>query len=96
VVKGIGELCNLKTGDIFFKELGIRITKGKGGQARKVPFQQTYGKIIRKYLDIRGDLALSARSSPSFLKFIRKNWRHLPYSRTVFVPQFFQFYLRSH
>jgi integrase/recombinase XerD len=51
------QLCNLKTGDIFFKELVIRIMKGKDGRARRVPFQQTCGKIIRKYLeDIRGDL----------------------------------------
>jgi integrase/recombinase XerD len=56
----ISELCNLKTGDIFFKELEIRITKGKGGRARRVPFQQTCGKIIRKYLDIRGDLETDA------------------------------------
>lgn len=44
----ISELCNLKTGDIFFKELEIRITKGKGGRARRVPFQQTCARIIRK------------------------------------------------
>ncbi|RXZ77420.1 integrase [Paenibacillaceae bacterium] len=56
----IGELCNLKTVDILFKELEIRITKGKGGRARRVPFQQTCGKIIRKYLDIRGDLETDA------------------------------------
>ncbi|WP_214629602.1 tyrosine-type recombinase/integrase [Paenibacillus agaridevorans] len=56
----IGELCHLKTGDIFFKELEIRITKGKGGRARRVPFQQTCGKIIRNYLDIRGDLETDA------------------------------------
>lgn len=56
----ISELCNLKTGDIFFKELEIRITKGKGGRARRVPFQQTCGKIIRKYLDVRGDLETDA------------------------------------
>lgn len=56
----ISELCNLKTGDIFFKELEIRITKGKGGRVRRVPFQQTCGKIIRKYLDVRGDLETDA------------------------------------
>ncbi|QOS78491.1 tyrosine-type recombinase/integrase [Paenibacillus sp. JNUCC31] len=56
----IGELCNLKTSDIFFKELEIRITKGKGGRARRVPFQQTCGKIIRKYMDIRGDMETDA------------------------------------
>ncbi|MBU5672135.1 tyrosine-type recombinase/integrase [Paenibacillus brevis] len=56
----ISELCNLKTGDIFFKELEIRIIKGKGGRARRVPFQQTCGKIIRKYLDVRGDLECDA------------------------------------
>ncbi|MEF3313787.1 hypothetical protein PV433_33425 [Paenibacillus sp. GYB004] len=38
----------------------IRITKGKGGRARRVPFQQTCGKIIRKYLDVRGDLETDA------------------------------------
>ncbi|WP_261800092.1 tyrosine-type recombinase/integrase [Paenibacillus sp. PAMC21692] len=56
----ISELCNLKTGDIFFKELEIRITNGKGGWARRVLFQQTCGKIIRKYLDIKGDLETAA------------------------------------
>ncbi|WP_145410719.1 tyrosine-type recombinase/integrase [Paenibacillus xylanexedens] len=56
----ISELCNLKIDDIFFKELKIRITKGKGGRARRVPFQQTCGKIIRKYLDVRGDLETDA------------------------------------
>lgn len=52
----ISELCRLKLGDLFFKEQEIRIMKGKGGKARRVPFQQTCAKIIRKYLDLRGDL----------------------------------------
>ncbi len=52
----ISELCRLKLGDLFFKEQEIRITKGKGGRARRVPFQQTCAKIVRKYLDLRGDL----------------------------------------
>ncbi|MCD9025429.1 tyrosine-type recombinase/integrase [Cohnella silvisoli] len=56
----ISELCNLKIGDIFFKEQEIRITKGKGGKARRVPIQQTCAKVIRRYLDIRGDLATDA------------------------------------
>lgn len=56
----ISELCHLKTGDLFFKEQEIRITKGKGGRARRVPFQQTCAKIIRRYLDIRGDLETDA------------------------------------
>jgi integrase/recombinase XerD len=50
----------LKTGDIFFREQEIRITKGKGGRARRVPFQQTCAKIIRRYLDIRGKLETDA------------------------------------
>lgn len=56
----ISELCNLKTGDLFFKEQEIRISKGKGGKARRVPFQQTCAKIVRNYLDIRGDLDTDA------------------------------------
>jgi integrase/recombinase XerD len=56
----ISELCNLKIGDLFFKEQEIRITRGKGGKARRVPFQQTCAKIVRKYLDIRGDLDTDA------------------------------------
>jgi len=52
----ISELCHIKLGDVFFREQEIRVTKGKGGKARRVPFQQTCAKIIRKYLDIRGDL----------------------------------------
>ncbi|ALS28813.1 integrase [Paenibacillus sp. 32O-W] len=56
----ISELCNLKTGDLFFKEQEIRISKGKGGKARRVPFQQTCAKIVRNYLDIRGDLETDA------------------------------------
>lgn len=52
----ISELCRLKLGDLFFKEQEIRIMKGKGGKARRVPFQQTCAKIVRKYLDLRGDL----------------------------------------
>ncbi|GCL70658.1 integrase [Paenibacillus naphthalenovorans] len=56
----ISELCHLKTSDIFFREKEIRITRGKGGRARRVPFQQTCAKIIRRYLDIRGDLETDA------------------------------------
>ncbi|MFM1654041.1 tyrosine-type recombinase/integrase [Brevibacillus sp. B_LB10_24] len=56
----ISELCNLKTGDLFFKEQEIRITRGKGGRARRVPFQQHCAKTIRRYLDIRGDLETDA------------------------------------
>ncbi|MCU6711556.1 tyrosine-type recombinase/integrase [Paenibacillus sp. J5C_2022] len=56
----ISELCNLKTSDLFFKEQEIRITKGKGNRARRVPFQQHCAKIIRRYLDIRGDLETDA------------------------------------
>ncbi|WP_373230665.1 tyrosine-type recombinase/integrase [Cohnella sp.] len=56
----ISELCSLKIGDLFFKEQEIRITKGKGGKARRVPFQQTCAKIVRKYLDVRGDLDTDA------------------------------------
>lgn len=56
----IGELMNLKVGDILFKEQEIRITKGKGGRARRVPIQKTCCKVLRKYLDIRGDLETDA------------------------------------
>jgi integrase/recombinase XerD len=56
----ISELCNLKLGDVFFKEQEIRITRGKGGKARRVPIQQTCAKVIRRYLDIRGDLETDA------------------------------------
>lgn len=56
----ISELCNLKIGDLFFKEQEFRITRGKGGRARRVPFQQTCAKIVRNYLDIRGDLGTDA------------------------------------
>ncbi|WP_244908294.1 tyrosine-type recombinase/integrase [Paenibacillus campinasensis] len=56
----ISELCHLKISDIFFREKEIRITRGKGGRARRVPFQQTCAKIIRRYLDIRGDLETDA------------------------------------
>lgn len=56
----ISELCNLKIGDLFFKDLEIRITKGKGNRARRVPFQQKCARIIRRYLDIRGDLETDA------------------------------------
>ncbi|MFF3923998.1 tyrosine-type recombinase/integrase [Paenibacillus lactis] len=56
----ISELCNLKIGDLFFKDLEIRITKGKGNRARRVPFQQKCARIIRRYLDIRGDLGTDA------------------------------------
>ncbi len=56
----ISELCNLKIGDVFFKEQEIRITRGKGGKARRVPIQQTCAKVIRRYLDIRGDLETDA------------------------------------
>lgn len=52
----ISELCRLKLEDLFFKEQEILIMKGKGGKARRVPFQQTCAKIVRKYLDLRGDL----------------------------------------
>ncbi|MGG6310353.1 tyrosine-type recombinase/integrase [Paenibacillus macerans] len=52
----ISELCNLKIGDLFFKEQEIRITRGKGGKARRVPFQQTSTKVVGRYLDIRGEL----------------------------------------
>lgn len=56
----ISELCHVKTTDLFFREQEIRITKAKGGRARRVPFQQTCAKIIRRYLDIRGDLETDA------------------------------------
>lgn len=56
----ISELCNLKIGDLFFKEQEIRIIKGKGGRARRVPFQQTSAKVVRRYLDIRGELETDA------------------------------------
>ncbi|GIO39626.1 site-specific tyrosine recombinase XerD [Paenibacillus antibioticophila] len=56
----ISELCHLKTSDLFFREQEIRIARGKGGRARRVPFQQTCAKIIRRYLDIRGDLETDA------------------------------------
>ncbi|MDU5145430.1 MAG: tyrosine-type recombinase/integrase [Paenibacillus dendritiformis] len=56
----ISELCHLKTSDIFFREKEIRITNGKGRRSRRVPFQQTCAKIIRRYLDIRGDLETDA------------------------------------
>lgn len=56
----ISELCHLKTSDLFFREQEIRITKAKGGRARRVPFQQTCAKIIRRYLDIRGNLETDA------------------------------------
>ncbi|MFC0216714.1 tyrosine-type recombinase/integrase [Paenibacillus chartarius] len=56
----IGELMNLKIGDILFKEQEIRITKGKGGRSRRVPIQKTCCKVLRKYLDIRGDLETDA------------------------------------
>lgn len=58
--KRISELCHLKTNDLFFREQEIRITKAKGGRARRVPFQQTCAKIIRRYLDIRGNLETDA------------------------------------
>ncbi|WP_214629627.1 tyrosine-type recombinase/integrase [Paenibacillus agaridevorans] len=56
----ISELCNLKISDLFFKEQEIRITRGKGGKARRVPIQQTCAKVIRRYLDNRGDLETDA------------------------------------
>lgn len=51
----IGELLNLKVGDLFLKEMEIRIIKGKGGKARRVPIQKTCVKILTQYLDERGD-----------------------------------------
>ncbi|WP_261807891.1 tyrosine-type recombinase/integrase [Paenibacillus sp. N3.4] len=56
----MSELCNVKIGDVFFKEQEIRITRGKGGKARRAPIQQTCAKVIRRYLDIRGDLETDA------------------------------------
>lgn len=56
----VGELVNLKISDILFKEQEIRVTKGKGGKSRRVPFQKTCGKVLRRYLDIRGDLDTNA------------------------------------
>lgn len=52
----IGELLNLKLGDLFLKEMEIRITKGKGGKARRVPIQKTCLKILKQYLEERGDV----------------------------------------
>lgn len=52
----IGELLNLRLGDLFLKEMEIRITRGKGGKARRVPIQKTCVKILKQYLDERGDL----------------------------------------
>lgn len=56
----ISELCHLKIDDLFFKEQEILIIKGKGGKARRVPIQQTCSRIVRKYLDIRGELTTDA------------------------------------
>lgn len=46
----IGELLNLKLGDVFLKDLEIRITRGKGGKARRVPIQKTCAKVLKQYL----------------------------------------------
>lgn len=52
----IGELLNLKVGDLFIKEMEIRITRGKGGKARRVPIQKTCIKILLQYLEERGEV----------------------------------------
>lgn len=52
----IGELLNLKLGDLFIKEMEIRITRGKGGKARRVPIQKTCIKILKQYLEERGEV----------------------------------------
>ena len=52
----IGELLNLKVGDLFLKEMEIRITRGKGGKARRVPIQKTCVKVLMQYLDERGNV----------------------------------------
>lgn len=56
----IGELLHLKVDDVFLKELEIRIQKGKGGKARRVPIQKTCAKILKQYLGERDDAATDA------------------------------------
>lgn len=52
----IGEMLNLKIGDLFLKEMQIRIVRGKGGKARRVPIQKTCVKVLKQYLVERGDV----------------------------------------
>ncbi len=46
----ISEACNLKLEDVDMENMFLTI-RGKGGRERLVPFGETAGKIIRKYLD---------------------------------------------
>ncbi|WP_135555923.1 tyrosine-type recombinase/integrase [Paenibacillus cymbidii] len=52
----VGELLNLKITDISFKEMEIRITRGKGAKARRVPIQKTCVKILKQYIEERGNV----------------------------------------
>ncbi len=69
---------NLKVGDILFNEQEIRITKAKDKKARRVPIQKTCCKVLRKYLDIRGDvdtdaLFVSITNSPLGARTVQEN-----------------------
>lgn len=45
----------LETGMRIVELLEIRVTRGKGGKARRVPLQKTCLKILKQYLEERGD-----------------------------------------
>lgn len=73
----ISELKKLKVNDVYFKEQEIRITRGKGGKTRRVPIQRTCMKILRKYLDFRGDpdtdaLFINLRNGPVSIRVFQE------------------------
>jgi len=74
----IGELLHLKVDDVFLKELELRIQKGKGGKARRVPIQKTCAKILKQYLGERGDaetdaLFISIDEAPLHIRTFQEN-----------------------
>lgn len=52
----VAEVSQLRVEDISFEEGVIRVSRGKGAKGRLVPFQSNFRKVLRKYLQERGNL----------------------------------------
>lgn len=46
----IGETLNMKTGDVDFNRMQVRVQNGKGRKWRNVPLSARQAKLLRKYL----------------------------------------------